>query len=206
MKLNTFCGNLVPLLGLPMSEFTELQRALKEQSPHFDPDNELNAASRQQAEEAGVAFDPAMFRGKAGPGGGIDVDPFRAAFFVLAVVLNGPRKESANSTWLTWHLNQEGSELSGWGENWKPKFAACPMTGRHLFGDALKSIIEDQDLAARVDEVRVSSDLYAEIRYDGGKVSRFEKPYRDQEPILRRDAVLQGIALQAISQLIKREG
>ncbi len=94
MKLNTFCGHLVSLLDLPMSDFTELQRALKEQSTHFDPDNQLNRDVRAYAEDAGIGYDPDLLKSKAGPGGGIELDAFRAAFFTLAVVLNGPRKRA----------------------------------------------------------------------------------------------------------------
>jgi hypothetical protein len=206
MKLNTFCGYLVSLLDLPMSEFTELQRALKEQSAHFDPANKLNRDVRAYADDAGIGFDPDLFRGKAGPGGGIELDAFRAAFFTLAVILNGPRRESANATWLTWHLNQEGSVLSGWGEDWKPTLTICPLTGQHLFGEALKKIVEDERLAKRVKEIRVTSDLTAEIHFDGDKVSKFEKSYRNRDPLLYRAAVVNGMVWQAIAQLVKREG
>ncbi|MCJ2033167.1 hypothetical protein [Methylobacterium sp. J-068] len=206
MKLTTFCGHLVPLLDMPMSDFTELQRALKEQSPHFNPEDKLNKAIRAYAEEAGISFDPNLLKGKAGPGGGIELDAFRAAFFLLAVTLNGPRKNSSTATWLTWHLNQEGSELSGWGDNWKPTIKLCPFTGQHLFGEALKKIIEDGSLAARVNEVRVASDLTAEIHYDNGNISKFEKSYRDTSPHLYRLAVVNGMVWQAAAELVKREG
>lgn len=206
MKLNTFCGHLVSLLDLPMSDFTELQRALKEQSTHFDPDNQLNRDVRAYADDAGIGFDPDLLKGKAGPGGGIELDSFRAAFFTLAVILNGPRKESANATWLTWHLNQEGSVLSGWGEDFRGKFTICPLTGQHLFGEALKVIVENEAIAKRVKEVRVASDLTAEIHFDDDKVSKFEKSYRNRDPLLYRVAVTTGTVWQMIAMLVKREG
>ena len=206
MKLNTFCGHLVSLLDLPMSDFTELQRALKEQSTHFDPDNQLNRDVRAYAEDAGIGYDPDLLKGKAGPGGGIELDAFRAAFFTLAVVLNGPRKESANATWMTWHLNQEGSVLAGWGEDFRGKFTICPLTGQHLFGEALKKIVEDDVLAKRVKEIRVASDLPAEIEFDDHRVSKFEKSYRNRDPLLYRVAVTKGTVWQMIAHLVKREG
>lgn len=206
MKLNTFCGHLVHLLDMPMSDFTELQRALKEQSPHFNPEGKLEKAVRVYAEEAGIAHDPNLLKGKAGPGGGIELDSFRAAFFLLAVTLNGPRKDSSTATWLTWHLNQEGSEVSGWGDDWKPTFKLCPLTKQHLFGEALKQIIEDVSLAARVDEVRVASDLSAEIHYDNGKISKFDKSYRETAPRLYRLAVVNGMVWQVAANLVTREG
>jgi hypothetical protein len=205
MKLKTFSAHLVPLLKMPMSEFTELERALKEQSAHFDPENEINQEVLKLAAEKGVGHDPQLLKGKAGPGGGIELDAFRAAFFLLAVVLNGPRKESAYATWMTWHLNQEGSILGGAGDDWQPTFTVCPLTGQHLFGEALKAIIEDEGLARRVDEIRVSSNLSAEIHYDG-KVSKFEKSYADMYPTLYRVAVLNGLVLVAVSQLVRMEG
>lgn len=202
MKINTFCGHLVPLLRLPMSDFTELQRALKEQSAHFDPENELNASVHRYAETAGVGFDPNLLKGKAGPGGGIEMDSFRAAFFVLAVALNGPRKESATATWQTWHLNQEGSILSGMGEDFQGHFAICPLTKQHLFGEALKAIIEDVELAERVKEVRVASNRTAEIRYDAESISKFEKPHSEYTP-LYRVAVVDGRVWRQIARLIE---
>lgn len=206
MKLNTFCGHLVSLLNLPMSELTELQRALKETSQHFDPDSELNHDVRAYAEDAGIGFDPDLLRGRAGPGGGIELDAFRAAFFTLAVILNGPRKESAHATWMTWHLNREGSVLSGWGDDWKPTLTICPLTGQHLFGEALKKIVENDGLAKRVKEIRAASDLTAEIHFDDNNVSKFEKSYRDRDPLLYRVAVAKGTVWQMIAVLLKRQG
>lgn len=205
MKLNTFCANLVPLLGLPMSEFTELQRALKEQSVHFDPESEINRKASEYAASTGVGFNPDLLKGKAGPGGGIDVDAFRAAFFMLAVILNGPRKESATATWLTWHLDQEGAVLSGWGDDFKGTIVACPLTGQPLFGAALKALVEQEDLACRVDKICVVSNVSAEIYFDNGKVSRFQRS-SNPDQLLYREAVVKGIVWQAIAQLVKREG
>lgn len=206
MKLNTFCGHLVHLLDTPMSEFTELQRALKEQSAHFNPEDKLNKAVREYAKDTGISFDPDLLKGRAGPGGGIELDPFRAAFFLLAVAINGPRKENANATWLTWHLNQAGSVMSGWGEDWKPTVTYCPLTGMHLFGEALRKIVEDVDLARRVKEVRVASNHTAEIHFDEGKVSTFEKSYSDRAPLLYRLAVIDGSVWAMTAELVKREG
>lgn len=206
MKLNTFCGHLVPLLNLPMSEFTELLRALKEQSAHFDPEDKINQKVRAYADGAGIGFDPNLLKGRAGPGGGIEVDPFRAAFFLLAVALNGPRKDSAEATWATWHLNQEGSILSGFGDDWKPTFTFCPLTGQHLFGEALRAIVSDPALARRVSEVRAAADLNGEIHFDEGKVSKFSKPYRDREPHLYRVAVVRGRVWRMVARLVTQEG
>lgn len=209
MKLNTFSAHLVPLLSIPMSETTEVQRALKEQTPYFDPDSidpdqPISAKLRSKADRSGVGFDPELFKGKAGPGGGTDVDPFRAAFFTLAVALNGPRKESASSTWTTWHLPQEGSVLSGWGD-FEPKFAVCPVTHQHLFGEALKQLVSNKALADEVRETRVSSNRKAEIEFKDGRVSRFEKPNRHDDPNLYRLAVIKGDVWRAVAVLIKQE-
>lgn len=202
MKLNTYCAHLVPLLGVEMSELMEVQRALKEQSPHFDDGGELNplkGANMYQHQDEPLPAKP-------GPGGGVELDPFRAAFFLLAAVLNGPRKQASYSTWMTWHLNHEGSVLSGYGDDWKPTFTKCELTGKHLFGDALKQIISDISLANRVRQVRVSSNLVGEIVFDDGKVSRFEKAHRHSDPGLYRLSVLSGRVLQNSAVTLKFDG
>lgn len=191
MKILDLFGRLAPYMNLTMSEGTELLRALKEGSAHFNEDT---------AGESRV--DPDILKGRPGPGGGVEADPFRAAFLLIAIMVNGPRKEAARNTWMTWHLNQEGSVLAGWGEDWKPTITVCPLTGQHLFGDAIKTIIENQDIAARVSKVHLSSDRSGEIHFDDGTVSKFHKGHNEPR-YFHRGATVDGIVLQAMAQMLR---
>jgi len=195
VKLMDLCANLVPLLGVPMSEFTELARSLKEGSSHFDEASEANR------------LHPEILKGRPGPGGGVVADPFRAAFMLAALMINGPRRDSAKNTWEVWHLNQEGSILGGWGECLQPTITRCPLTGMHLFGDAFKAILADEDLASRVKEVRIGSNGRAEIRFDDDAVSRFgvHQSLNRAGRYLHRVAVLDGFVVHGVCQLLKRE-
>ena len=205
MKLATLCAHLVPLLDMEMSDLNELQRSLKEQSAHFDPESEINIAIIAAAERAGVAHDPDILKGKPGPGGGIEMGTFNTAFFLLAIAINGPRRESAQTTWRTWHLHQEGSTLSGWSID-ELHAATCPLTGRYLFGDAIKAILASEDVAARVSKVIVAADMFGEIHFDEGRVSRFTSGRFEikDEPRLYRPAIVSGEVFHAVCQLLKR--
>lgn len=192
MKLNDYSARLSVLFDRPISEFTELRRALSEQSSHFGADDDL------------PALEANLLKGRSGPGGGLDVTPFIATFVLLAVLVDGPRREAALRTWKAWHFNQEGSVTSGWrdGES-EPSLLECPLTQQHLFGDALRSILSDVDLAVRVDQISVSSNRTAEIRFDKDKVSRFDKGHRSIRPMLYSVSVLDGIAVHGIAALLK---
>lgn len=198
MKLVDFSAHLVPLLNVTMGEVTELLRALKEGSDHFDA-AKLDEATRREAARTGAPVTPELLVSRPGPGGGLPADPFRAAFLVVAIMLGKPRKEIALAVWNTWHHVHKGSVTSGWGENWKPTIVCCSLTGSPLFGEAFKAILASVDLAARVDEVRVS-DHFAEIRFDKDKVSRFEDPHRRN--YLTREASLNGHAVKLIAGLL----
>jgi len=188
MKVLDLFGRLAHYMDIPMSEGPELLRALKDGSSHFNEDLEKH--------------DPDILKGRPGPGGGVEADPFRAAFLLLAIMVNGPRKEVAPNTWKTWHLDHEGSVLSGWGDDWKPTITICPLTRQHLFGDAIQAVIENQDLAARVEKVSVSLNRFGEIYFDDGKVSRFDRGHPERG-YFHRTATVDGIVLQALSQLFK---
>lgn len=123
---------------------------------------------------------------------------------LTALMIVAPRREIALETWKVWHLSQEGSVLHGWGEDWKPTLTVCALSGKHLFGHAFKRVIERPDLAARVVEIRITSDRRAEIHYDAGKISRFDSSYPDTKPILNRWAVLNGAAVRAVCKLLTK--
>jgi hypothetical protein len=207
MKLNTLSAHLVTLFDQPMSEFTELGRNLRETSWHFDERNqEFEATSPDAANTRETPVDGTILKAKPGPGGGLEVDPFRCAFFILAYMIDGPRRETANLTWSAWHLSQAGSILSGWGADWQPTIAVCALTGQHLFGEALKVVLMKPEIAARVHEIRVAAtEGWAEIAYDSDQVSRFEFANRGGHAMLCRVAVIKGLALQLLSKLIAHD-
>ncbi len=191
MKITDFAGWLVSALRDEDTTATELLRALREQSSHFDPDPEKYPA-----------FDPAVLRARTGPGGGIDADPFRAGFVLVAMMLDGPKATIASRVWRAWHLSQEGSVLGGWGDDWKPTVTTCELTGAHLFGDALKKVLGDEDLARQVDKVRIAGDRSAEIFHENGKVSRFEG-HHSAPPLLTRFAEVSGMVIADIASILK---
>lgn len=201
MKLNTFATYLVPALGIPASDVTEGLRALRENSAHFDPESEINEEVRKNQL---IRFAPDLLRAKPGPGGGIDADPFRAGFLLVSLMVPGPRRDAATNTWMAWHLTQEGSVLSGWGEDWRPTLRLCPLTKQVVFGDAMKAVCGDEDLAKRVQEIRVLSNDTAEIVFDGDRVSRFTDATGGRELGLIKSASLRGDVLVMVARLLKQ--
>lgn len=190
MKLNDYLARLCPLLPVNMAELTELTRALKEQAAAFENLEE----TADLPEDYRITENPEHeLKGKPGPGGGIDLTPFHAGFVLTALMVNSPRRETALATWGAWHLSQEGSTLSGWGDNFRPTIATCPLTGQHLFGNAFKVILSTSALASRVRRMRIDQGRqWAEIVYDKDKVSRFVSRGSKMSPNLNRVSELDG--------------
>jgi hypothetical protein len=194
MKLTDYAGWLVSTLHDEQTTATELLRALRQQSSHFNPEEPENYPEH----------DPDILRARSGPGGGLDTDPFRAGFVLIAIMLNGPRSDIGRRVWDAWHINHEGSVLSGWGD-FKPIFTHCDLTGEHLFGSAVKQILGEPSLAKNVDKVRIASDCrWAEIWHSDGKTSRFEKPHRRQTSHMNRTAELDVVVVARIAGMLKR--
>jgi len=175
----------------------ELLRALREQSVHFDPDK-----APVQTE-----LRPDILKARSGPGGGIDADPFRAAFVLIAVMLGGKRAGLGNRVWHTWHLHHESLPRAAWGEGELDRqlreAEGCQLTGQHLFGDALKQILGNEYLARQIGRLRITGDYLAEIEDDAGKVlSRF-KSLRAPPP-LRRPVEIDGMIIAGISSILAR--
>lgn len=191
MKLTDYCARLSVVLDQPMSEFTELRRALAEQSSHFVAD-----------EDDLPNLDGTLLKARPGPGGGLEVTPFVGTFVCLALMVGGPRRDTALRTWKAWHLDHEGSVKAAWRGEAEPSVKKCPMTKQHLFGDALRSIFSDHGLAARVDRVMVGTNRTAEIHYDKTKVSRFDKGRRSLRSPLHTVSVLDGTAVRGIATLL----
>jgi len=192
MKLLDYTGWLISTVRDKQATATELLRALREQSSHFG----------RAKGEFETAIGPDLMRAKSGPGGGLDADPFRAAFVLLAIMLGGKRADIGARVWRTWHMAHEGSELAGFGGDWKTRIVHCEITKKHLFGDALKAILEDEDLARNIDKVRVASD-FAEIRNSETKVSRFRESERTDTPPLIRITELDGRVVAGIGSILK---
>ncbi len=159
MKLSTLTAYLVPLLKLPASDLTELIRTFKDGSSHWkDAEDDLGAA----------------LAGKPGPRGGVDATPFHAAFLLVGLMIGGPRKNAVLATYSAYHLEPEGTDSTGWGDEPLPSPVRCPLTDEILFGPALKKVLGDEHLARRVTMIRVRSDShFAELHFDNGQVSRF---------------------------------
>jgi hypothetical protein len=194
MKLTDYAGWLVSTLRDEQTTATELLRALREQNSHFNPDEPKNYPE----------YNPDILRARSGPGGGLDADPFRAGFVLIAIMLDGPRSDICRRGWDAWHINHKGSVLSGWGD-FKPIFARCDLTGEHLFGSAVKQILAEPSLAKNVARVRLASDCrWAEIWHSDGKTSRFENSHRRQPSHLVRTAELDGVVVAWIAEMLKR--
>lgn len=187
MKLSTLTAHFVALLKLPASDLTELIRTFKDGSNHWkDAEDDLGAA----------------LAGKPGPRGGVDATPFHAAFLLIGLMIGGPRKNAVVATYSAYHLDQEGTVSAGWVDDGPlPPAPRCPLTGEPLFGPALKKVLGDEDLARRVDLIRVRSDShFAEIHYDDGQVSRFAEPSHSP---LTWTAELDGGVIASVAALLK---
>jgi hypothetical protein len=206
--LSDFIAHLSVMFGRPIGPLNEIKRALTEQTKQFDDEIFERVFERKNAAQtvrklAVDKIDPDILAGKAGPGGGVKADAFRVAFFTIAASLDGPRATAGEDTWRVWHLPQGGSVMAGWGENFKPKITVCALTGRHLFGDAMRDILSNVDLAKRVTQVRFSSEEgTAEIDYDDGKCSKFMFGFGKQR-LTYKVAVLKGAAVQHIAALVR---
>jgi hypothetical protein len=163
-----------------------LLRDLKEQSPQFT----LADVSRY------------FLIGQKGRGGGEpEADPFRAAFILIAMLILGPRKNIAERTWLAWHLPHSESITSGVGEDFQPKFAKCVVTGAHLFGDAIKAILTDPNLARKVKKLRITDNDEAEIQFQDVKASSFKIEFQQWRAVVHA-VELDGKLLSAIAGMV----
>jgi hypothetical protein len=153
MKLIDYTGWLVSTVQDDQTTVTELLRALREQSSHFDP----------KKAPADTLLGPDILRAKSGPGGGLDADPFLASFALLAVMLGGKRADVGERVWRSWHMHHEGSVLAGWGKDFRGKLVRCKMTGQVLFGNAVQAALANEEWTRSIDKLRVSGDHFGEI-------------------------------------------
>jgi hypothetical protein len=189
MKLSTLTAHLVALLRLPASDMTELIRTFKDGSSHWtNAEDDLAAA----------------LSGKPGPRGGVDATDFNVAFLLIGLMIDGPRKNAVTATYSAYHLDCEGTVSAGWVDDGPlPPAVLCPLTGESMFGPALKKVLADEDLARRVDMLRVRSDSRAaEIHFDDGRVSRFCAGRQNSSQPLVRIAQLDGELIATVAALL----
>lgn len=196
MKLTDYAGWLVSILQDDQTTATELLRALREQSRHFDPE--------QMPVE--TVLGPDILRAKSGPRGGLNADPCRSALVLIAVLLDGRRSDIGLRVWRAWHLSHKGSRSSpNMPGDWEPAIIRCTLTKQHLFGDALKVLLGHENIAKSVKKVRVGGDHFAEIWHSKDQVSRFGKNIAQRyPPPLLRVAELDGIIVKRIAALLSR--
>ena len=129
---------------------------------------EADAYELQRVLQAIAGFE----RGRPGPGGGAPATAFSVTAFTIAVMAGGARRTAVETMWQYHELIQEGAELAGFGDDFKPTIPTCPLTGHRHFGTALKQIFETPALAERVKEITIIRDWpEATIDYYNGRAS-----------------------------------
>lgn len=122
--------------------------------------------------------------GRPGRGGGASVTPAAVTYLVIAAMVGGPKKDARVRMWRWFTTLQEGCVTAFWeGEEESdktPPVVKCPVTGEHLFGEALKAILADPALAITVEQISVVQEwpeaviIFNGVDDDGGTVtSRF---------------------------------
>ncbi len=123
-------------------------------------------------------------RGRPGPGGGAPATAFSLTAFTIAVMAGGARRRAVETVFRYHELVQEGAELAGWGDDFKPTILVCPFTGQRQFGPALTHIFETAALAERVEKITITRDWpEAVIKYRDGdaiKASQFVAEHHAQ--------------------------
>jgi hypothetical protein len=92
------------------------------------------------------------FRGRPGPGGGVEVSPVSVSFFLVAFLVGRPLRDVVARTRV---MNYARYMPSAGG----PDPMCCPITGVPWFGDALTVLLTERDLFNRAVLIRVSPAL-----------------------------------------------
>ena len=196
MKLDDLSALLSTTLEKPISYFNELKRTLRQQSADLARlDSKLDAETLEHREASPAQID---FRGRPGPGGGVNVDPSLAAFFMLAAVLNAPRAQTSHETHTVWHFTTLAGSLD------ELDFNPCFLTRTHLFGETLQAIVSDPTLAKRVRQIQISvRGNWAQIHYDDDRVSRFARR-QERQSFFSEILVLDGAIVQAVAAFLAK--
>jgi hypothetical protein len=167
MKLLEIFAHLAVGLHEPLGDFTELLRAVREGAAKIDAETSklLRTAG---AEAVDRPFDwnasslKKAFRGRPGPGGGIEANATILGFYLTAYLVDGPRREAATKA------------INIMLARYLPLNDECPITGQRLYGGALKTTLTDREVFDRADVIRVSADAgFATIAFKDGQVSEF---------------------------------
>jgi hypothetical protein len=165
MKLTEILAHLAVGLREPLGDFTELLRAVREGAVKIDAaTSELLRAAG--AKDVDRPFDwnasslKKAFRGRPGPGGGVEANATVLGFYLVAYLVDGPRREAAAKAV---NMMLATSLHDG-----------CPITRQRFFGGALKTMLTDREVFDRAVGIRVSADAgFAKIMFEDDVVSEF---------------------------------
>src|SRR6516225_3293343 len=136
MKLTEILAHLAVGLREPLGDFTELLRAVREGAEKIGAESSelLRAAG---AKDVDRPFDwsasslKKAFRGRPGPGGGVEANATVLGFYLVAYLVDGPRREAAAKA-----VNMMLA---------RSLHDGCPITGQRFFGGALKTMLTDRE-------------------------------------------------------------
>lgn len=187
MKFPEFAASLSNISDVPMRELQETMRHIRSQ---------VSSIEDPGLEES--------FSTKSGPGGGMDMESFNSAFFLIGLMVGGGRKELSTRVWDAWHIEVEGSVLAGWGSNFEPTYKLCAQTRQMMFGQAVRYALEHDEVAAKVKEIRLWSHLcLAEIDFGQHGVTRFCKQTTAISPRIYTVSHFEGQVFSSIQNELK---
>jgi len=202
MKFSELLAYLAVALREDIRDLFEMHRAVREGCEKIHAkDIALLRARGVESEAIDAPFDwnasgfRKLFRGRPGPGGGMEADAFALGFFLIAYLTDGPRREAAErAVELTYakYLPRDGETV-------------CPLTGQRYFLGALKTILTNLEVFDRAEIIRISSDAgFARIEFNESYsiffVNRKDDPGKFKP--LHREHVLLVPALRSIFDFI----
>ena len=165
MKLTEILAHLAVGLREPLGDFTELLRAVREGAVKIDAAT-IELLRAAGAKDVDRPFDwnasglKKAFRGRPGPGGGVEANATVLGFYLVAYLVDGPRREAAAKA-----VNMMLA---------RSLHDGCPITGQRFFGGALKTMLTDRVVFDRAAVIRISADAgFATIMFKEGNVSEF---------------------------------